>query len=221
MAKRKADANKPKRPARRTPASEQIDDDLARSALKKRSAGQTPNQRELAALRRVERRREEAQRWEYYRSIPQKHWIELSGRQAKILKQQAAKYGIPFSEKVIDLGAVARGMHDLLAKYWRRFSELETDEEMLDGATSPQLERWRAIKASREEIRLSHDLDEVVSRTVVHDGLLRIAAVFRTAGDAIQRQFGADAYEILEAAMTEAEREGEQIFGSKAADKKT
>jgi hypothetical protein len=38
---------------------------------------------ERAALKRHEKDKEERLRWQYYNSIPQKHWRSMSGRQTK------------------------------------------------------------------------------------------------------------------------------------------
>ncbi len=39
----------------------------------------------------------------------------MSGRQAKVLQEQAARYGIPFGGSTIDLPEVVRALHDFLA----------------------------------------------------------------------------------------------------------
>ena len=44
---------------------------------------------------------EEADRWRFYGSIPKKHWVKLSGRQHKILDDQASRYGLPILEIVV------------------------------------------------------------------------------------------------------------------------
>ncbi len=63
---------------------------------------------EQQAVARHEKQREEQLRWKFYRSIPQKHWREMSGRQTKVLHEQAALYGLPFGAAKIDLPEVVR-----------------------------------------------------------------------------------------------------------------
>ena len=132
--------------------SDKVDRELAAKAIRKRQSGETPNSREMAALRRFERTREETQRWEFYRSIPQKHWREMSGgRQTKILQEQAQRYGIPFSGRTIDLPEVVKALHEFLAKNAKRFTE---DADMAVG-DSPALERYRQAKAATAEDELA------------------------------------------------------------------
>ena len=88
---------KPQEKAPRLTVSQQVDRELAAEALRRRQAGQRPTRRELAALRRVEKARDDELRWQHYRTIPQKHWREMSGRQAKVINEQAATHGIPFA----------------------------------------------------------------------------------------------------------------------------
>ena len=83
--------------------------------MQKSAAGETPSAQELAALKRIEKAQEEADRWRYYHSIPQKHWATMSGRQPKILAEQAGRYGLPFGGALIDLQALAKAFHDFLA----------------------------------------------------------------------------------------------------------
>ena len=52
--------------------------------------------------------KEEQLRWRYYRTIPQKHWKVMSGRQTKVLAEQAQRYGLPFGSASIDLPAVVK-----------------------------------------------------------------------------------------------------------------
>lgn len=67
-------------------------DALARAALEKRAKGQQPTEKEASALRRWERDQEEKLRWKFYAATPQKHWRAMSGRQWKVIAEQAARY---------------------------------------------------------------------------------------------------------------------------------
>jgi len=201
------------KPARRS-VSDQLDQDLARAALEKRQQGLQPSPAERGALRRVEAAREEELRWQYYETIPQKHWQEMSGRSPRILKDQAARYGIPFGDRIVNLPEVAKAIHDFFKKHYKKFIVPETEFEMLSGgSTSPALERFRLAKAKREERKLAEDLGEFVPLHKVHEGLARITTAMRSAADAIQRQFGLDAFDIIAGAIAEAKAEGIRYFG--------
>ena len=108
--------------------SAKLDKELAAAAYRKVMAGRTPTARERAALKRYEAEQEERRRWRYYRAIPQKHWRAMSGRQTKVLHEQAERYGIPFGGRTIRLPAVVRALHDFLAANAGR---LASDDEKL------------------------------------------------------------------------------------------
>ena len=214
MAKQKA--GKARRTAKRESAADRIDKDLAAAALAKRKAGKNPSRTEAAALRRVEKQREEDLRWEYYESIPQKHWRQMAQRGGQVLKVQHERYGFPIVGRFINLPEFVRFFHDFLAKNARRLAKDETDEEMLAGVSSPALERYRTVRAKQEELKFEEQKENLIRREDVHAGLARIAGALRSAGDSIQRQFGHEAYTIIEDAITEAEREGRELFGDPA-----
>lgn len=67
---------------------DQLERKLAAEAFKKVVAGQKLTAREQAALKRYEKDRDEKLRWQHYRSIPQKHWRQMLGRQTKVINEQ-------------------------------------------------------------------------------------------------------------------------------------
>ena len=96
-------------------ASARVDQDLVASAYRKVMNKEDLTKQERVALKRHEREKEERLRWQYYASIPQKHWREMSGRQTKVINEQATRHGIPFGGATINLRAVVRAFHDFLA----------------------------------------------------------------------------------------------------------
>ena len=123
-----------------TAISERLDREQAAAAIRKVAAGQKLTTKEQSALRRYEKQQEEDRRWQYYASIPQKHWRQMSGRQTKVINEQAVRYGIPFGGASINLPDVVRGIHDFLAA---NVLKLNQDDELFsdNGASSPALER--------------------------------------------------------------------------------
>ena len=101
------------------------DDAILRSAISKEEAGEPLTREEDSVLRRAKRELEERTRWEYYATIPQKHWRQMSGRQAKVLQEQAVRYGIPFGGATVDLSAVVRLLHDFLRDNGRKLVKAE------------------------------------------------------------------------------------------------
>lgn len=134
-----------------SPEPSAVDKPLITRAYQKVMQGQTLTALERAAVKRFEKEKEERLRWKHYASIPQKHWRQMSGRQTKVLQEQAARHGIPFDGPVINLPAVVRGLHDFLADNAAKLAR--DDDPMLEGSGSPALERYRserATMASRE-----------------------------------------------------------------------
>lgn len=214
MAKSKAKANEPP-PAVTAPLSQtaEIDRALVTSALKKRQQGQTPNSAERAALKRFEEQRDEELRWQHYRSIPQKHWRSMSGRQAKVINEQALTYDLPFDGATIDLPAVVRKLHDFLALHHRKFKQVDDDDGLLSGGASPALERYRDERAKLAKLERLEREQELLPREQVHEGLGRIANILRGVGDTLQKKFGPEALEILNEALDDAEQDIERMLG--------
>lgn len=192
-------------PAATLSVSEKLERESAARAYRKVMAGETPSRTEQASLRRFEKDKEETLRWQYYRSIPQKHWREMSGRQTKVLQEQAERYGIPFSERTINLPNVVRALHDFFRRNAQKLAE--PDDALMAGESTPALERYREERAALARLDRLERERVLVNRQAIREGMGRISAVLRTAGDTLQRQFGPEALEILNEALAEAERE--------------
>jgi hypothetical protein len=167
---------------------------------------------ERQALKRHEREREERLRWQFYRSIPQKHWREMSGRQAKVLREQADRYGLPLGDATVNLPSLARALHDFLADNATKLAQ--DDDPLLQGGGSPALERYREERAALARLDRLDRERELVPREAVRQALGRIAIILRSAGDALGRQFGPSATDLLYEALDDAGREVERSFGS-------
>lgn len=188
-----------------------LDRKLAAEAYKKALAGEELTVREQAVLKRYEKEKEERLRWKFYASIPQKHWREMSGRQTKVLNEQALRYGIPFGGATINLPAVARAVHDFLADNAVKLAK--DDDELMQGNGSPALERYREERAAIARLDRLEREGLLVPRDEIREVLGRVATILRGAGDALQRQYGPAALEILYEALDDAEREIDRSFG--------
>jgi hypothetical protein len=186
--------------------SDAIDRELAAAALRKRQAGQQPNTQELRALRRIEREREERDRWRYYRSIPQKHWREMSGRQARTINEQAIRYGLPFGGRHVDLTELVPALHEFLAANARKLAGEEGSDPLMSGVASPALERYREERAKLARLDRLERERSLLPRESIHDGLTQIASILRAAGETLQRQFGPDALDVLHGALDDAQK---------------
>jgi hypothetical protein len=194
------------------PGAAGLDRRMAAAAYKKVLAGQELTVREQSALKRFEKEKEERLRWQYYASIPQKHWREMSGRQAKVINEQALRYGIPFGGATVNLPTVVRALHDFLADNAQKLAR--DDDLLMQGGSSPALERYREERAALARLDRLEREGTLVPRDEVREGLGRIAAILRSAGDALHREFGVTAAEILLEALDDADREIARSFGA-------
>ena len=188
------------------------DADLVARAYRKVMNKEELDKQERAALRRHEKEKEERLRWQYYSDIPQKHWRQMSGRQTKVLNEQAARYGIPFGGPTINLSQVARALHDFLADNALKLSR--DDDPLMSGSGSVALERYREERAAIARLDRMEREGSLLPRDEVREAMGRVASMIRGAGDALQRHYGQAAAEILTDALDDAEREIIRTFAN-------
>jgi len=191
--------------------SDAVDQTLALEAIAKRRRGEIPSDREQRALNRVEKRQEEQRRWEYYRAIPLKHWVEMSGRERKVLYEQAKLYNLAFADKEINLPVVVRQFHDFLSKLSRHGGKLirsvvDGDYD-LDGPQTESLDRLRTAKAEKEEFNLRVLRKKYLSVDEIQELFAVIASGLRQTLDSLQRQFGPEAMQIVKEGIEDMERQ--------------
>jgi hypothetical protein len=192
-------------------AGEAYDRRLAAEAVRKMARGESLTVREQTALKRYEKERDENLRWKHYATIPQKHWRRMSGRQTKVINEQAALYGIPFGGPTINLTEVVKSLHDFLAANARKLS---ADDDLLGSdASSPALERYREERAAIAKLDRLERERQLVRRDDVRMGLARVANILQTAGDLLAQHYGPGAAEIVTEALSDAEREVDRWFG--------
>jgi hypothetical protein len=195
-------------------AAARVDADLVARAYRKVMDRQELTKPERAALKRHEKEKEERLRWQYYTAVPQKHWRQMSGRQAKVINEQARRYGIPFGGSTVHLPSVIRAFHDFLAE---NAQKLARDEDpLMQGSGSPALERYREERAAMARLDRLEREQKLLPRDVAREALGRVAAILRGAGDSLQRQYGPGAVEILYEALDDSQREIERAFGETA-----
>ncbi len=186
-------------------AASQVDAGLVARAYRKVMDRKELTRAEREALKRHEKQKEERLRWQYYHCIPQKHWRQMSGRQTKVINEQAIRYGIPFGGARIDLPAVVKSLHDFLAENAQRLAREE--DELLQGGSSPALERYREERALLARLDRLERQQRLLPRDEVREALGRIAGILRGAGDTLAREFGTAAAEVLHEALDDAQRE--------------
>lgn len=148
-------------------------------------------------------------RWKIYQSIPQKDWLRMSGRQAKVINEQAARYGLPFGGSEINLPDLAFALHNFLAAHARILGKsarhIGLDEEDEDDEPGDD-ELLKHEKYLRERLRRLADERQTIDRAANHAALAEIAGLIRGLGDALQKKFGPDALEMLDSTLNDCER---------------
>jgi len=184
---------------------------LAASALEKKRVGDTPTSEEKDALKRVKKAEEERTRWKYYGALPKKHYLELSGRQAKTVNEQAHRYGLPLIGAKLDLQKILTAFHDLLAEN-KHILTGKNEDPLLAGASQAlkdeyvrQQIREKAGKATLAELEVAERQGRLVDREAFQASLGPFFGILRAASHKLQTQFGATAYEIYEQALDDAE----------------
>jgi hypothetical protein len=181
------------------------------AAIKKVNAGTKLTQAERRAYDRHRKATEESQRWAYYGSIPKKHWVKMSGRQHRDLDRLQGVYGVPLLGATIDLAAVVAWLHAFLAENGPRLLQ-PADEDLLSGESTPMLERlreesWRVKRIERLKLE-----DQIISRELAHAMMGQLAAIIRSLGEQLQKKFGPDAHDMVDAALDSYEHIVESTF---------
>lgn len=198
-------------PVPRTAAG-RLEQELVARAITKLVGKQNLTAAEREALKRHEKDKEERLRLEYYATIPQRHWRLMSGRQTKVINEQAQRYGLPFGGPTINLNNLARALHDFLAD---NAVKLARDEDaLLSGPASPALERYREERAALARLDRLERQGRLMPRRDARLGMGLIAGMLRGGLEALERQFGREAAEIVLEAIEDAEAEIARRFGA-------
>lgn len=80
-------------------------------------------------------------------------------------------------------------------------------DPLLRGPNTAQLERYRRLKADMVELDLAERKRTLIPRAEIHAALGQIAGILRSASQALGREFGARAQELLLEALEDCDRE--------------
>jgi hypothetical protein len=170
---------------------------------------------EEAAIQRFEKTREERLRWQYYRTIPKKHWRQMSGRQAKVINEQASRYALPLGGPKVDLPELVKALHDFLAKNAQRLAS-EDDPLLQTAQSSPALEAYRKERARLAQLDRMEREQTLMPREDVRASLAFMASLIRRATERLQRRYGEGAADLIRSTIDDFEREMEERFGEGA-----
>jgi len=147
-----------------------------------------------------------------------RQWLIAQGlaadsQHAKTRDEVAAYFGVGLRTVAGWLAAGCPGQpgaYDLHAIHaWRdaqRQAREPTVDPLLAGSASPALEEYRRERAKLARLDRLERERELIPRDQVHTLLGQIALVIRSAGETLQRTYGAEAQAILDEALDEADR---------------
>ena len=181
--------------------------ELVRSGLAKRQRGEKLTTREQAAVRKFEAAQLEKTRDAIVHAIPKGLWCEWSGRQAKVINEQADRYRLPLRGRTIDLPEFVRAFHDFLAASAKKLAGSDSEDPLLAGAASPALELYRQEKYKLARLDRLMQEGRLLRFDDVRDRLTRVASIIRQAGELLEKQHGKEAHAILETALDDAQLE--------------
>jgi hypothetical protein len=111
----------------------------------------------------------------------------------------------------VDLPKVVRAIHEFFADNAVKLAR--DDDPLMQGSGSPALERYREERAAMARWDRLEREGVLLPRDQVREALGRWASIIRAAGDALQRQFGPAAAEILFEALDDSDRDMDRFFG--------
>lgn len=168
---------------------------LAKAGKKRKDAGKQPTKAQHFAMERVAKIEDDRLRHDIYATIPKRHWAEMSGRQNKILDDQAARYGLPVNKPVISLHEVVAWLHEFLATH---AVAIAFEKGTRGSRKDDPLEK---LKAEKLAIQIAVMNRELVPVDEFRDNLEPFCASMRRAGETLRRVFGEDAARVLDDAL--------------------
>lgn len=166
--------------------------------------------------------------------VPKGTWHAWSGRQPKVLNEQADRYGIPIGGPTIRLRDVARWIHNTLADHGAALQRSMRDEHRGGGqleaggrsrfadagsesaGSDPSGEgslfrkdqvqiRAAEVSATLKELELAEKLRQVVHVAHYQAALSALITQLRVAGEQLGREHGPAAAEVLQRALDRGE----------------
>lgn len=87
------------------------------------------------------------------------------------------------------------------------------DPDLAVDADSPALERYRLAKARLTELELERQTAATINRDAMKVGLAEIAKMIRQGCEALQRQFGREAHQVIDEVLEDVQRKTSELLG--------
>ena len=184
-------------PTRRTSVVDALDKarrSLAQRGRAKLADGGEPTAREAAAMSAMDDAEASDLRWSILSKIPKSVYLDMADRDGSQLNRQGDRYGLPLRGKTVNMIALVKAFHDLIADR----------DAGRSGEPSPQDELAR-IKAEHARMDLEERRGNLLNREAIAEVLGQWASRLRRAGDLMQRKFERAAFEVLDDALKDCE----------------
>ena len=126
------------------------------------------------------------------------------------LKQLAAAKLLSISPRTFRDRLVPRNNNGSYSAFdiidWLTTQTVPTPDAELSGTDSPALERFRLARARLAELDLESKKGDMLDRHVVRECLAASSGIYRRAGARLRREFGDEAYQVMDEAYDDAIR---------------
>lgn len=187
----------------------------AKAAEKLEAQGKKLDHQQKRDLRRYRDHQEQIDQVEFLLNLPKGLYAKLSGRQHKILNEQAERHGLPISGPTINLAHVLTEFHNQIARSEppRGGDDPADGDDLLDGEPSDGLERYRMARAKEAEVKLAVLTGGLVDIAEVRSSFESAASHLADARTELARMFGESAASILDLALERADQELKDALG--------
>jgi hypothetical protein len=192
------------------------DEPLAREALVKLARGEEPTRDEARALKRFEGHQAEQARWRAYEAIPKKDYKAMSGLTDRGIANHRDLYGLSALDgPTVNLSKLLREFHGFLIKHGSRLGPVAGDDALLIAGLekgSPAAERYRGYKADLAHLELEERRGTLLPRSETRRGMQEVSAIIRGGLEALERECGPLAVDVMTACLDEADARITSMF---------
>jgi hypothetical protein len=184
-----------------------VDTVAALTAKLKQAKGGDLTKSEISLVKKYDEIVAESNREDALLNLPKGIYCKLSGRQQKVVDEQAVRYGLAIDGSKIDLYQVLKKFHDILAEWGPTINELQGAEGSL---RTEKLRREIELLERRSksiEIDIKNKQDEFIDRNTLRVRMEWLANKLRTVSERLGKRFGADAQVLLNHALSQIEEE--------------
>lgn len=184
-----------------------IDTVAALEAKLKQAKGFSISKTEESLIRRYDEQIAIEIRDDFLINLPKGIYCKLSGRQQKVVDEQAVRYDIAIDGAKIDLYSVLKRFHDILAEWGPTIRELEGEEGSLRTEKLRKEIELLERKSKSLDLDIKNKQDEFIDRGTLRVRMEWLANKLRTVSERLGKRFGGDAQLLLNHALKQIEEE--------------